>query len=89
VQAPVQALAFPRPPPKFEASRERIASVDVHADHVQDLQLEGDDSGENLSLENLSLLDAAVNVGLGSQIAGQLRTVPEGTFVKTIEVNDK
>ncbi|MFF4830441.1 polymorphic toxin-type HINT domain-containing protein [Streptomyces sp. NPDC001315] len=69
------------------ASRLRKAGTDVpdgyHGDHLQDLQLGGTDT-----LDNLGPLDGSVNSSLGSQIAGKIKNLPMGTRICSVTICD-
>ena len=66
-----------------KATADRLAARirSMHADHIQDLQLSGLDEASNLWL-----LDADVNVGLGRQIWQQIKDLPDGTIINSIEI---
>ncbi|SCF08814.1 hypothetical protein GA0070607_5377 [Micromonospora coriariae] len=59
---------------------ERLSSY--HPDHVWELQLGGPDT-----VDNLKLLHGRTNTDIGSQIWGQIQTLPDGTPIR-IEVVD-
>ncbi|MFC9295504.1 polymorphic toxin-type HINT domain-containing protein [Streptomyces sp. NPDC057011] len=67
------------------AGRLRRSGVDVpsgyHGDHMQDLQLGGTDT-----LDNLGPLDGSVNTSLGPQIDAQIRKLPNGTKVCGVSI---
>ncbi|WP_329409813.1 polymorphic toxin-type HINT domain-containing protein [Streptomyces sp. NBC_00704] len=69
------------------ASRLRKAGTTVpdgyHGDHLQDLQLGGTDT-----LDNLGPLDGSVNSSLGSQIAGKIKNLPMGTRICSVTICD-
>lgn len=66
-------------PEKFQSLRARI--LELHPDHIHELQLSGlDDSC------NLWLLDADVNIGIGRQIWQQIRNLPDGTIIDRIDI---
>lgn len=53
----------------------------MDVDHMIDLQLGGADM-----FSNMSPLDLSVNRSLGAQIGAQLRGVPVGTCVSSVEI---
>lgn len=52
-----------------------------HGDHMQDLQLGGSDT-----LDNLGALDGSVNTSLGPQIDAQIRGLPDGTKICGVSI---
>jgi hypothetical protein len=74
--------------PGSAAQRLRNANVDVpdghHGDHLQDLQLGGTDT-----LDNLGPLDGSVNTSLGPQIAGRVRNLPLGTTICGVSISGR
>ena len=63
----------------FQYLRDRI--LRMHSDHIQDLQLSGLDEASNLWL-----IDADVNIGLGRQVWRQIKKLPDGTIIRSIDI---
>lgn len=74
--------------PGSVAQRLRAAGADVSyghdGDHLQDLQLGGMDT-----LENLGPLDGSVNRGLGLQIAVRIRSLPLGSVICGVPISGR
>ncbi|MEU6249522.1 hypothetical protein [Glycomyces sp. NPDC047010] len=63
----------------------RLAELDgQQVDHAQDLQLGGKDGPDNMWG-----IDSATNHGMGGQLRGQLRQVPDGAQIQINVVHDK